>query len=269
MKGQYSSSWKSSVKKIFKLALFDLKDLSRIKWLWLYFIFLFAGNLFFVYLSQDFAKVLLSLLSITLLIVPLIAGFFGITYFYDSRNFIKLLLSQPIKRTELLLGKYLALSLFLSFLFFVGSFVPLVRFISFELILLEVSGIFLTFTFTALSFLIGVVLEEKAKGVSLSLALWLYFALLHDGLILTIIYIFKDYPLEKIVLILTILSPIDLARLIVILNLDVAALMGISGAVFKELLGSFTGILFSLFLLTLWFIVPLYLALLFFRRKDL
>jgi len=105
--------------------------------------------------------------------------------------------------------------------------------------------------------------------VSLSLALWLYFALLHDGLILTIIYIFKDYPLEKIVLILTILSPIDLARLIVILNLDVAALMGISGAVFKELLGSFTGILFSLFLLTLWFIVPLYLALLFFRRKDL
>ncbi|NPA33075.1 MAG: ABC transporter permease subunit [Aquificae bacterium] len=251
------------------LTLFDFKNLVRIKALWAYAFFLWAVGGVFLYLSGDETKVLLSLLSITLLIVPLVSVLFSITHLYDSANFIKLLLSQPVKRSEVLLGKFLALSVFLSFLFLLGVLPAVLRFRGEAFLLLVLSGFFLTFIYTALAFLIGVFFEEKARGVSVALILWLYTALIHDGFILSVIYLFGDYPLERVVIGLTLVNPVDLARLLVVLRTDVAALMGLSEAVFKEFFGSGFGSFLSALSLILWAIVPLLLALWRFRRKDL
>lgn len=257
-----------------KLIFTDIKNLARIKWIWLYFLFLVLGSFVFNYVSGDETKVLISLLSISLLVIPLISSFFGITYLYDSKNFIEFLLSQPISRKKLLFSKYLSLSLFLSSVYLLGVIIPfLPNFYSFgeklTFILLIISGVFLNFVFTAIAFLVGVSIDEKAKGVSLILGIWLYLTFLHDGLILAIIYVFKDYPLEKVVLFLSVLNPVDLARILVVLNLDISALMGITGTVFKSILGSYKGVLMSLLSLIFWVFIPFSLSLFIFNRRDL
>ncbi len=257
-----------------KLLSTDIRNLIRIRWLWFYFLSLACGSGLFLYMSGDLEKVVLSLLNVTLLIVPLITAFFGITYFYDSKNFIKFLLTQPVSRREVFFGKFLSVSIFMSLLYFLGVSLPLgneiIRTEHRSLIMLLIlSGVSLTLLFSSLAFLVGILSEDKAKGVSLLLGIWLYLAVLHDGVILAVIYIFREYPLEKVVLALTLINPVDLARLLVILNLDVAALMGVSGAVVKDFLGSFVGTLVVLISITLWIAVPATLALILFERKDL
>ena len=65
------------------------------------------------------------------------------------------------------------------------------------------------------------------------------------------------------------LNPIDLARVLMLLQLDVAVLMGYSGALFKKFLGSATGSIFSLLCMAFWVVIPLLLSLRIFKRKDL
>ena len=65
------------------------------------------------------------------------------------------------------------------------------------------------------------------------------------------------------------LNPIDLARTIVLLQMDVSALMGLTGAVMQEFLGSTLGICYAVGVLLLWIIAPLWIAVRIFRKKDL
>lgn len=65
------------------------------------------------------------------------------------------------------------------------------------------------------------------------------------------------------------LNPIDLGRVVVLLQLDVSALMGFTGAMMKDLLGSTLGAACGLGVLALWVLIPLSVSILIFRRKDL
>lgn len=65
------------------------------------------------------------------------------------------------------------------------------------------------------------------------------------------------------------LNPIDLGRVVVLLQMDVSALMGYTGALIKDLLGTTAGIASAAGILSLWMLVPLGLACWIFRKKDL
>jgi Cu-processing system permease protein len=54
-----------------------------------------------------------------------------------------------------------------------------------------------------------------------------------------------------------------------LLQLDISALMGYTGAFYKNFFGSSFGIIFSSVVLLIWIIVPVGLALRIFNRKDL
>jgi Cu-processing system permease protein len=123
--------------------------------------------------------------------------------------------------------------------------------------------------FTGLAFLAAVVTRDKARGIGAALLVWFYFALLHDGLTLYALFLLEDYPLEGISLGLLALNPIDLARVLVLLQMDVSALMGYTGAMLKDLLGTRTGIVAAAGVLALWLATPLAGAVWIFRRKDL
>lgn len=98
---------------------------------------------------------------------------------------------------------------------------------------------------------------------------WLYFALLFDGLILYLLFQLSDYPIEKAMIVVTAFSPIDLARIQILLHLDVSAMMGYTGAIFKDFFGTSVGLLISFLLLCLWVIVPFFISLFKFKNKDL
>jgi len=69
---------------------------------------------------------------------------------------------------------------------------------------------------------------------------------------------FREYPLDKFALASMMFNPIDLSRTLILLKLDISALLGYTGAVFKQFFGTREGLIVSLFILCLWVVFPLF-----------
>jgi Cu-processing system permease protein len=154
--------------------------------------------------------------------------------------------------------------------FILGIGVPIMLFAhSTTACMLLLMGSLLTLAFVSLAFLASTLTSDKAKGIGLSLMTWFYCAIVFDGLVLLFLFAFSDYPLEKAMIVLTALNPIDLGRVMILLQLDISALMGYTGALYQKFFGSGYGLIFSVVLQIFWIIIPLLVALKVFRKKDL
>jgi Cu-processing system permease protein len=221
-------------------------------------------------LEDNSSKAMLSLLNIVLIVVPLISLVFSTIHYYNSYEFIELMLSQPMSRTKILLSEFAGVSLSLGGAFLIGAGIPIL-FYSFNAIGMSLlfTGFALTTIFSSIAFFASVKSRDKARGIGSALLLWFYFALIYDGIILLILFAFDEYPLEKLTLLLSSLNPIDLGRIFIMLRMDVSALMGYTGALYKDFFGSLSGMLYTMGIMAVWLLVPLHLALRTFRRKDL
>lgn len=253
-----------------KIIKYVFYDIVRNKIVLGYTLFLLLLSIGLFNLGDNPDKGTLSLLNLVLLTVPLISIVFASTHFYNSYEFIELLVAQPITRQKIFLSEYLGVACSLAGAFLLGVGVPVLLFNpSVTGLYLILTGVLITFIFVALAFLASVLTRDKAKGIGIALLLWFYFALIYDGLVLFILYTFSDYPLENPTLAMTALNPVDLGRIIVLLNLDVSALMGYTGALYKSILGSVWGILLSFGLMVLWIVVPVLLSKRIFARRDI
>ena len=253
-----------------KLSRYVLYDILRSKVVIAYTLFLLVVSLCLFQLEENQSKAILSLLTIVLIVVPLISMIFTTIHYYNSYEFIELMLSQPLSRTRILLSEFAGVAMSLLSAFFVGVGIPVLLF-AFDEIgrALLFTGGSLTLVFTSLSFWASVKSRDKARGIGAALLIWFYFALIFDGLVLVILFSFSDYPLEKLTLVLSALNPIDLGRIFIMLKMDISALMGYTGALYKDFFGSGTGILFTAGIMLLWIILPLWSALRVFKKKDL
>jgi len=253
-----------------KLSRYVLYDILRSKVVIAYTLFLFVVSFSLFQLEENDSKAILSLLTIVLIVVPLISMIFSTIHYYNSYEFIELMLSQPLSRTRILLSEFGGVALSLLSAFFIGVGIPVLFFAFDETGLsLFFTGGSLTLIFTSIAFLASVKARDKARGIGAALLLWFYFALIYDGLVLMILFSFSDYPMEKFTLLLSALNPIDLGRIFIMLKMDVSALMGYTGALYKDFFGSGTGVLFTMVIMMTWIILPLYLALSIFKKKDL
>ncbi len=245
-------------------------DILRTRFILLYTLFLLLSSIAMFQLDTDTDKVIMSMMNIVLMVVPLVSIVFSTIHFFNSYEFIELMLSQPVNRRVIFLGEYFAVAFSLCLAFLIGIGVPMVYYgAGVSGFTLLYSGIMLTLVFVSLAFLASVLTRDKAKAIGVALLFWFYFSLIYDGLLMWIIYTFMDYPLEKVTLALVSLNPIDLARILMLLQLDISALMGYTGAFYKAFFGSNFGLLFSTGVLTVWIVFPIWLALRFFMRKDL
>lgn len=221
-------------------------------------------------LEDNASKGVLTVLNIILLTVPLVSVLFSTIYVYNSSEFIELLLSHPVRRSMIWNALFSGLSLSLVTAFLIGAGIPILLFASSGTAwMMVVTGSFLSVIFVAVAFLSHMLTRDKAKGIGLALLLWLYFSLLFDGLVLFLFFQFADFPVEKLVVFLSALSPVDLCRILILLHLDVSAMMGYSGAVFKTSFGSEAGLVISFILLVLWIVIPYFISLRKFKKKDL
>jgi Cu-processing system permease protein len=221
-------------------------------------------------LEDNSAKGILTILNVILFTVPLVSILFSTIYLYNSSEFIELLLSQPIKRRKIWLSLFFGLSLAMVLAFFVGAGIPLlINSPDGVGLMMLVVGCLISLVFVALAFLSSIMTRDKAKGIGIAIMTWLYFALLFDGMVLFLLFQFSDYPIEKAMVGVTALSPIDLARIQILLHLDVSAMMGYTGAIFKDFFGTSIGLTVSFLLLCLWVIIPFFISLRKFNRKDL
>ena len=253
-----------------KLSRYVLYDILRSKIILAYTLFLFVVSFSMFQMEENHSKAILSLLNIILIVLPLISLIFTTIHYYNSYEFIELMSSQPMSRTRILLSEFFGVSVSLLSAFFIGVGIPVVLFAAdatgFALLF---TGAALTLVFTSLAFFASVSSRDKARGIGYVLLLWFYFALIYDGLVLLILFTFSDYPLERLTLLLSALNPIDLGRIFIMLKMDISALMGVTSALYKDFFGSGTGILFTLGIMLLWIIIPLWFAVKKFKRKDL
>lgn len=253
-----------------KLSKYVLYDILRSKIILAYTLFLLVVSLSMFQMEENSSKAMLSLLNIVLIVLPLVSLVFATIHYYNSYEFIELMSSQPMGRSRILLSEYAGVSLSLLSAFLIGVGIPVLIFAADETgYALLFTGFCLTLVFTSIAFLASVIARDKARGIGFALLLWFYFALIYDGLVLLILFSFSDYPLEKLTLLLSALNPIDLGRIFIMLKMDVSALMGYTGALYKDFFGSGTGILFTAGIMMIWIIIPLWLAVRRFNRKDL
>lgn len=247
-----------------------MTDILRNKIVLVYTFFLLAASFSVFSLEDNSSKGLLSLLNIILIVVPLVSIIFSTIYVYNSTEFIELLVSQPLKRKSIWLSLFAGLAASLSISFLIGAGIPVLIYQANMIGLTMIAtGLLLSIIFVAIALLATVKTRDKAKGIGAAIMLWLYFSLLFDGFVLFLLFQFADYPLEKPMIAVSALNPIDLSRILILLQLDVSAMMGYTGAVFKDFFGTFTGITFSLVVLILWIVLPVWYSTRNFNTKDL
>ncbi|MBA2498277.1 MAG: ABC transporter permease subunit [Chitinophagaceae bacterium] len=253
-----------------KISKYVLYDIARNKVAIAYTLFLLVISLSFFQMEANSGKAVLSLLNVVLIVVPLISLVFSTIHWYNSYEFIELMLTQPISRKKVLLSEFSGIASSLVTAFLIGVGLPVLIYNPDNIgLALIIVGTLLTLSFTSIAFLASVKSKDKSRGIGIALLLWFYFALIYDGLVLMILFSFSDYPMEKITLLLSSLNPIDLGRIYLMLQMDISALMGYTGATYKEFFGSNVGLFYTIGIMFIWIIVPIMLAVRSFNKKDL
>lgn len=254
---------------MFKITRFIITDLVR-NWIMLLLTaFLALATIGFFMLDPHVDKALLGVLNTILLVVPIVSIIFATMYYYNSYEFIGLLLAQPLKRHTILLSIFLGLSLVFSISIVLGIGIPLLIMQGGPISALIVAvGVLLSVIFVAFALLGSLVTRDKARGMGLALLLWAYFVLIFDGIVMLLMYNYSDYPIEKVVLFISFLNPVDLGRITVLMHTEASALMGASGAIFVDFFTAGSGSILALGVMLIWAIVPLLLAVRLFRKKN-
>ena len=221
-------------------------------------------------------RAVLSLMNVVLAVVPLVSLVFGTMYLYGSRDFIELLLAQPVGRSALFVGPLRGTRRAAR------RRVPARRRAA---VPLERHGRRLAGDGSARDaarrrHAADARLHRRRrcssrcwsrtapKGSALAILLWLAATALYDALLVLVATSFSDLPLEVPLIGLTLLNPVDLGRVLLLLHLDTAALMGYTGAVFERFFGSLLGTGIVALALVFWCVGPLLVAHRRFGRKD-
>lgn len=258
---------------VIRIAGFSAKDLVRSRWLASYTAFFGIATWLLVRFSDTETKAMLALVTVVLFVVPLANLLFGTMYLYGAREFVELLLAQPLRRRRLFAGLYLGLAVPVAAAAAVGILVPLVlsgasgQTLRLAAVLIAVA-VALSSAFTGLAAVIAYRVEDRIRGLAAALGVWLFLAVVYDALTLLGATQFADYPLERPLLAAMIANPIDLARLILLLQFDVAALLGYTGAVFQRFFEGALGLAMAVTALALWTAVPVLAGARLFQRKD-
>ncbi len=261
---------------LWSILFFEFRENIRNKWLLIYGLsfFLLCGVILYVGAS-DPLQASGSLLNLVLLLVPLFSFVFGSLSFTESLPFSEVLIAQPVTRRAIFWGKWLGLSLGLSLSFLLGMGLASLfqfnfsqhGFLSYFYLLWL--GVLLTFVFVSLAFFLANLIRKRELIFGWVLLFWFMFYVLYDFVVMGFTLIFGDYPLQVPMLILVFLNPIDLVRVLLLMQIDLSAMMGFSGALFQKYFGHFNGMILGSITLIAWIMIPAYLGMKRFEKRDL
>ena len=259
---------------ILTIVRYELRNVMRNRWVIAYALFFLIVTELLLRLGGSTPRALLSLLNIVVLFIPLVTIVFGTVYWQGSHEYTELLLAQPVRRSALFHGLFAGLVFPLWIAFVTGVSLPLLlhRGLTADaapmLVLMLVAGVALTAVFGAIATLIAGMVDDRLRALGVALGAWALMTLAWDGVILWVTVAFADWPLEQPLLVMTFLNPVDLARVLLVLRLDISAMMGYTGAVFDRFLGGWIGTMAAVAGLALWALVPGLFALRAFKTRD-
>lgn len=220
-----------------------------------------------------------SLASLGIFLIPLIALLLA----YDAivgeeeGGTLLLLMTYPLSRSQLLLGKFLGHGLTLGLATLIGfgvagvAIVLLVDGISVitlagAMLRFIVSTMLLGWGFLALAYVVSVRVSEKPVAAGLALAIWFFFVLIFDLVLLGVLVASEGKFSADLLPWLLMLNPTDIYRLLNIIAFgDAAQLSGVLSLGTDLPMGA-TGLWCGL---VLWFVVPLGAALLLFKNRRI
>jgi Cu-processing system permease protein len=213
-----------------------------------------------------------SLVSLVIYLIPLIALLLGFDAIVGERErgSLELLLSMPISRAELLLGKYLGLAAALALSTVAGfGLVALVLASRLDLGALYhyfgfvASSVLLGCAFLSLAVMLSVFASDRTRASGLAIALWFLFVLVFDLLLLAALVMSEGQWGGEALPYLLLLNPADVFRILNIFSLDdVRTLYGLA-TVFPPALArpALLGLVMAA-----WIVLPLAIAAWRFRR---
>jgi len=233
-----------------------------------------AGKVGFTSLSTT----IISLASLAIFIIPLIAlmlSYDGIVG-EDERGTLLLLMTYPLSRVQLLLGKMLGQGAIMAFSTLVGFgssaimiglfstdtswgdlLVPYAVFI--------LSAVLLGWIFIAIAYVISASVSEKSKAAGIALIVWFVFVLVFDLGLLGLLVSTEGNVDPNLFPYMLLLNPTDIFRLINITYFSDQNLTGLM-AVAQQTQFSLYGLLAALLV---WLVLPLCMAMYTFNRRDL
>ncbi len=226
---------------------------------------------------QGFARTSASLLNLVLYIVPLVALMMGTLSFTSEKSASELLFSQPVSRTEILLGKVLGLfaSIFTATLigFGLAGLVIATQVGTEGLLrypLLVGFSLLLALIFLSLSAFISALCHRKSKAFGVALFVWFFFVLFYDLLVIGLTFLFRERTANVFIFGSLFGNPVDMVRIGSLMTLNGKDTFGAGGAALLKFLGGERlSIVVLLAMLALWIIAPLLCAQRLLRRQDI
>lgn len=131
-----------------------------------YALFLLMVSLVLFSLDDNPGKSLLSILNIAIIVVPLVCMIFSTIHYYNSYEFLELLLAQPMSRSAILWCEFAALCAALTLAILTGLGIPsLLYFKGSESLWMIASISLLSLSCAAIALLISVRTRDKARGI--------------------------------------------------------------------------------------------------------
>jgi Cu-processing system permease protein len=262
----------------------EIRDALRHRWLQSYAALLAAVGLVAAHAAwssssglglQSFGRTTATLTNFCLLLAPLVAltmGAAGIAGERD-RNTLDFLLSQPLERSEILLGKYLGLAISSGAATLIG-FAPAAFVVLFGLggsaalrfTMFPALAALLVAAMLGLGLAISVMSRSAVQAQGRATFAWFLFVLLYDLLLMGTLLAVElgTGPLVALLL----LNPVDCARILVVLGLEPDLhLLGPAGAFLFGELGGRGAAALLLGSVLAWTVLPLVVALRAFRLK--
>lgn len=224
-------------------------------------------------LVQGFTRTAVSLLNLSLYLLPLLGLLMGATAFAREDG-TELLLAQPVSRIAVLLGRFAGLAAALATVaaagFGAAALLVAIRVGPAGLIgylLVGLGTAFVALAGLGIGLLVGIAANRRATAVGAALAIWFAAAVLYDLVAITLIQVAGSGQVGGWLLALLAVNPIDGARTLGLVALGADVLLGPAGAALQKLLAA-GGAVWILTSLGVWLIAPLGAAAVLFERRD-
>ena len=220
----------------------------------------------------------ISLASLSVYLIPLIALMLSFDALVGEfeRGTMMLLLTYPVTRWQVIMGKFIGHVLILSIAIVVGYGGAILIMILLNdgntegwqaYVTMMASSLLLGAIFTALGYMVSVLVKERATAAGAAIGLWLVFVVLYDLVLFGALLVDKDQVIgQQLFSALMLISPTDSYR---ILNLSLFE--GVSQAAGIAGVASGAGMSTALLILSmlLWVLAPLMATLFVFQRREL
>jgi Cu-processing system permease protein len=226
--------------------------------------------------GQGFNRTTAGLINLSLLLVPLLALVLGAGSIAGERErgTLTTVLSQPLSTTELLLGKYLGLTIasWMAIAFGFGAsglvlalVAPLDDVSHYVLFILLSAG--LSSAMLSLGMLVSVLTSSRVKALAVAVLAWFVLVLLYDlgaiGLALAL------NPSGRALVLPVIGNPVEAVRILAILSIQPdLQVLGPLGAYLTNSMGAVRAAVFLWVTLLIWIGAPLAIAIRVFNGQD-